>query len=382
VSTVLRYDRSTVRADRQRLSTGAIRLTGELTKSGVFEYQDAAGQKFREWRPPEEVSKADSVATIEDLPVTIGHPRGGVQSESFSRLAVGHARGATVAKRGDGADVLVRGTYIVARKDAVDGVSTDKLTDSSMGYACRIENTPGTTPDGQRYDRIQRDIIYNHVALLPPGEARLGTRLDGNDHALRLDAAGNQIAFEDQERHTPMKVTIKQDGKDREVERGSDEHIAFLEAQSAANAARADANTEELTALRADAAKAARASLEETARGVLGKSEKFDGITDRQIREKVIAKRLPAVKCDGKSEVEVSAFYEAAVSVSAGAPSPKPRGSQSLVNALGGARNDAADPRASDDDEDDAEPGYVKKANDTRKKADSAWCRTDSKESN
>lgn len=174
-----------------------------------------------------------------------------------------------------------------------------------------------------------------------------------------------------------MKVTIRKDGKDHEVERGSDEHIAHLEAQVAANAARADANTEELTALRADAAKAARASLEDAARGVLGKTEKFDGLTDRQVREKVISKRLPAVKCDGKSEVEVSAFYEAALSVAASAPAPK-RGSQPLVNAFSGGRSDAKD----DDSDDDDEPDYVKKANKTRASADSAWQRVDSSKEN
>ena len=56
-----------MRGERVRLPSGGLRLSGELTKSGVFEYTDANGQVVREYRPPEEVSKADSLASIEDL---------------------------------------------------------------------------------------------------------------------------------------------------------------------------------------------------------------------------------------------------------------------------------------------------------------------------
>jgi hypothetical protein len=349
-----------------------MRISGELTKSGVFEYTRADGQVVREYRPPEEVTKADSLATIDDLPVTIGHPSVGMSADTFGKLAVGHAR--SPERADSGKDVLIRGVLTVGRKDAVEGVGAGKLADTSMGYQCEIDPTPGVTPEGQRYDAVQRSIIYNHVALLPAGGARLGTRLDGAvAPVLRLDAAGNQI----EEAEKPiMKVTIKKDGKDFEVERGSDEHVAYLEATNAATSARADAADAELKAFRADAAKRERASLEDTARGVLGKDEKFDGKSDRQIREAVIAKRLPAVKCDALDDVHVGAYFDAALSVVAPA-APK---AKSAPNALikGLARKDGEMPfkkggESGEDDEDGDEGDTAKKAKDAKKKSDSAW---------
>lgn len=368
---VFRFDRQT-QSERTRLPHGAIRLTGELTKSGVFEYTDASGQKIREYRPPEEVSKSDSLATIEDAPVTIGHPPLGVTAESFGKLAAGHARGAAAQTDARGA-VMVRGSLVAARKDAVEGLNSGKLTETSMGYSCRVDATPGVTPDGQAYDRVQRDIVYNHVALLPAGHARLGTRLDGAaDIVPRLDAAGNQIP-DTQEELNPMKVTIKKDGKDLEVESGSPEHVSYLQATADAAMARADAAELELVKFREDAAKAERAKLEATAASVLGKEFKADGQTDRQVREAVIAKRLPAVKCDGKDDVYVGAMFDAAMAVTP-APAPKtPVKPNALVKALASAgRKDAAkDGGESGEDDEESEP--FKKAADMKKKADSAW---------
>src|SRR5690606_20498946 len=40
--------------------------------------------------------------------------------------------------------------------------------------------------EGEKYDRVQRRIRYNHVAIVPEGRA-------GEAVALRMDAAGNTI---------------------------------------------------------------------------------------------------------------------------------------------------------------------------------------------
>ncbi len=360
MSQVLRFDRTGMGATRTRLPSGGLRIQGELTKSGVFEYTQADGKVVREWRSPAEVAKADSLASIDDLPVTIGHPPAGVNADSFGRLNAGHVRDPK-ADESDSA-VLVRGAIVVGRKDAVADVSTGKLCETSMGYACDIDPTPGTTPDGQRYDRAQTNIVYNHVALLPAGGARLGTRLDGAQApVLRLDAAGNQTT-------EPPMNSFKIDGKDVPLE-GAAAAISTLEAARDAEKARADALTVEVEAFRADAAKGARTALEQTAKAALGKDAKFDGKTDRQVKEAVIAKRMPAIKLDGKDDVYVGAMFDAALAMAA--PAPK-RGSQELVNAF---NLDGDNPFAKkgEPDEDDKDEAFMKKAKDDKKKADSAW---------
>jgi hypothetical protein len=361
--------------NRQTLPSGAVRLTGELTRSGVFEYVRPNGQAVREYRPADEVAKADSLASIEDLPVTVGHPRSGVSGATLDAVSAGHVR-SPVASDEAGA-TLVRGTITVAKSDARAGVQSGKLTETSMGYDCRLDETPGVTPAGQRYDAVQRDLVYNHVALLPPGGARLGTRLDGaeNDRVLRLDAAGNQTT--DTER-TIMKIRVKKaDGKEVEFEQHSPEHFSHVEAERDAACARADALEAEVKTHREDAAKAARAELETVAVGVLGKEFKADGKSDRDVKAAVIGARFPSVKLDGKDEAYVSAMFDAALAASP-APAKRKDGSQvKLARELG--RADALPPflkKKGEKDEDEEEDETDKKAKEAAKKADSAWERS------
>ncbi len=41
----------------------------------------------------------------------------------------------------------------------------------SAGYELDLDRTPGTAPDGRRYDAVQRNIRINHVAAVPLGRA-------------------------------------------------------------------------------------------------------------------------------------------------------------------------------------------------------------------
>jgi hypothetical protein len=216
---------------------------------------------IREYRPPEEVARADSLATLEDVPVTIGHPRGGNAAAS----SVGHVRGSSI--RVDGSDVV--GTLIISGPAAVAGIKTKRYVDTSAGYDVDVDPTPGTTPEGGAYDRVQRNIRYDHNAILPPGTGRTGS-------TMRLDGADQVI---DDETPTPTETPMKKikitraDGKAVEVE-VSDEAVAViagLEADLTASKARADAQAATLAKHDADAAAAARAALEATARALMGK---------------------------------------------------------------------------------------------------------------
>jgi hypothetical protein len=301
----------------ERTPSGGVRLPAVLTRPGVFVYHDAAGNKIREYRPPEEVHKADSVASLGDAPVTIGHPSGGVSVETWSKHSVGHVRADKLAK--DELTGGVASTVVVSRKDALAGIErqdSEALRDISAGYSVRIDPTPGVTPAGESYDRVQRDITYNHVALLRRGDGRQGTSV-----GLRLDSSDSQI-HED----PSMKLTLRLDGKDHEVEAGSAEHIALQAKIDSAKDAqilalttkvegetkRADEATSALTAakVRLDAldaatAKATRTALESSAGKVLGAETKFDGKSDQEV------KILVCSKADSKFADKVAALPEA-----------------------------------------------------------------------
>lgn len=356
---VVRYD--TIRLDKiERTPSGGLRLPAVLTKPGVFSYSDAAGNVIREYRPPEEVWAADSVASLGDAPVTIGHPTEAVSPENWGKLSTGHVRADTL--HSDDRTHGVAATVVVARRDALAGIQStgpDALRDISAGYQVEIDPTPGTTPDGQAYDRVQRSIRYNHVALLKRGDGR-----QGSDVGLRLDSAGSQLAIEPTPTTDPkMQLTFKIDGKDTIVEAGSADHLraqarldaardqalADVAADRDREKARADDAAAKLTAAQArldavDAAETARArtELETRARTVLGKDARFDGKTDREVKVAVIAAK--DTRFDGKDRAD--AYVDARFDLMFEGAAPR-TDTADLARALGGGpppaeRTDAA----------------------------------------
>src|SRR5436190_12609480 len=190
----------------QKTPQGGLRSQAFITKTGVFVYDGANGNPIREYRPPEEVFHADSLATLPDAPLTVGHP-GLVSPDNYQVHAVGHVREVKQDGERIAANVVIQGRRAIK---AIEG----GMREVSCGYSCRLDETPGLTSDGQAYDRVQREIRYNHVALVAAGRA-------GSDIRLRLDGAGEQIL----EERTTMK-TERIDDVDYEV--GSDFHKAAL----------------------------------------------------------------------------------------------------------------------------------------------------------
>lgn len=131
-----------------------------------------------ELRPPEEVLRADSLDTLIAAPLTIGH-QAMTNPDNVSQHMVGSVMSAAPLVNNE---ELVDGEVVVYRSDAISGVKARKLKELSPGYQCRIDNTPGIW-EGKPYDRVQRDIRYNHIALLPSGSGRQGAEV-----ALRMDS--------------------------------------------------------------------------------------------------------------------------------------------------------------------------------------------------
>lgn len=178
----------------QRTPQGGIAVPASLTRSGVFLYRNPDGTERREYRPPDEVFKSDSMATAASAPLTDLHPTDGIVTISNWRgTSVGHL-GEQVRRDGE----LLAANVYVQDAQVVEAVERGDRRDISMGYRCRIDRTPGTTPEGERYDAIQRDIRYNHAAILPRGHGRAG---DGV--GLRMDSADPTDAM--QVRHEEQK---------------------------------------------------------------------------------------------------------------------------------------------------------------------------------
>lgn len=335
----------------ERTDAGGVRVPGAVAKAGILEYRRTDGSTVRELVLPEEVKRADALASLRDAPVTVGHPDGGkrlVSPETYRHDAAGHVSG----------EARVEGDHLVAdlviqEADAIRRVDAGELSEISAGYRVLIDPTPGETADGQRYDAIQRRRRYNHVALVTNGLSRAGSTV-----ALRLDSedveVATQVAVEDPPKTHPApaapqlearadmadtKKTIRIDAVEYQLD--SDTARQAIEKKIADVEARADALTKERDTLqgkhdevvkerdtlkqRVDGIDAEieqraeqRAKLRTDAAKVLGEDElpskPAEGKSlERTLMEAVVRKDNAELELAGKSDDYVRARFEAAV---------------------------------------------------------------------
>lgn len=302
----MRYDRVPIKATRT--DTGYIVDTPVLTRTGVFVYRDPQGRERREYRPPEAVFAADSLSGFKGIPVTDGHP-----GKVTAKNARPHIVGSVMSEgRRDDQDLVAD---IVIYDPAPVEAGKKEL---SVGYEVTLDETPGTTPAGERYDAIQTSIKPNHLALVfrgRAGNARLN--LDAADEAanhqeeksimdkVRLD---NGLSYEAAPEVIHEITRLRQDLAGAQAERD----------KAQARADTAEAKSKELEdsvdKIRQDATTAATARIKlEGQAKTLGVEFKADA-KDRDIQEAVIKKvRGDAFKTDGKSDDYVAAAYDLAV---------------------------------------------------------------------
>jgi hypothetical protein len=323
-----------------RTPQGFLRVAAFLTRAGVFEYKRHDGSTARELRPPEEVFRADSLASLSAAPLTDLHPTEMVSPKNVRTLRIGHV-GEAVRQDGH----LVAANVTVEDEEVIARVERGDRREISCGYQCRLDATPGEW-NGQRYDAVQRDIVYNHAALGPRNWGRAGSevalRLDSGD-AMTASAFGAPPERRDDGPSDPPggesemdPATIRVDGLDIQAPKQSaqviekalkerddglkqrDDTIAKLTKERDLAQGRADAAEKELKDLRdpkrLDEAVTARSALLEQARKVLPTEHKFDGLSPRQIHEAVLRKLDDKLDLTGKSDDYVQARFDHAVS--------------------------------------------------------------------
>lgn len=213
---VQRFDRSTL-GKFQRTSVGGARVPARLSRTGILIYRNPDGSQRRELRLPDEVFKADSLKTLEDVPVVdITHHTAMVTPDTWKGAALGHVK----TWRQDGK--FIEAELVIQDGPTLDDIESGSRTEISCGYECKLDWTPGVW-NGEPYDCIQRDIKYNHVALCPPNRGRAGPEV-----GLRLDANGEGAESLLETEENTMTIKVRLDG--REYEEGSRAHLDALDA--------------------------------------------------------------------------------------------------------------------------------------------------------
>lgn len=318
----------------EKTPEGFLVARAPVTSIGVFTYRNPDGSPRRELRLPEEVFAEASLESLKMKPLTLLHPDGAVTPDNIGQLQVGSV-GSDVTT--DSYRVYV--SLSATKQDGIDAVENGSARSLSCGYNCDIEWTSGTWM-GMDYDCIQRNIRYNHVALVPHPRA-------GDGNAIRMDSAGipglpdlNKHETKIREEDMSLK-TIHLDGADYQAEpqviaaydkasamadslekelnqaredgkKALDEALA---GKSSAEAER-DSYKERLDAMEQDmpnkVAAAVKSRLTLCGQAQKAGVEVRDDMSDMDIKKAVILKKFPTANLDGKDDSYILSRFDCA----------------------------------------------------------------------
>lgn len=340
--------------DKNITSNNALRLNVKMSRVGVQRYINQDGTVRREYRPPEEVFKKDSIDSFRDLPVTDKHPNGLLSFDDLKKFSVGH--GKNVTKDSDG--VHLGTEVIIDRHEGLKSILEDKNFQASCGYTREPDFTPGVVPNGQvdsgqAYDLIQRDIRGNHIAIVDSGRAGpeacfcldaqpkdmsvmvLDKKEGGKKMKVKIgdeeqtidEASGKLLSALDKglnDRLAKIEEAIKKDSEDSDDDddKGvSDEVKAKLDALSEKNKALSDSlaelkkeNTDEKIQKKVNDLAKEKIAILDVARKIVKDSEiaKLDGMSVLDIKKMVLQSKT-GTSMDSKSETYVEARWDAMV---------------------------------------------------------------------
>lgn len=140
-------------------------LTGNLcvTGAGVFRYLGDDRKFVGRLRSVEQVK--DATESLNCKPITLQHPGSPVSLDNVTALSVGmSANDASF----DGLNNHV--TITVTDPKAIKAIEDGEVKAISCGYKCNVVDNAGVW-QGSKHEQEQREIVYNHIALVREGRA-------------------------------------------------------------------------------------------------------------------------------------------------------------------------------------------------------------------
>lgn len=214
----------------RRTKDGYAAISAKVARAGNVQIYTGAelGMQDRAtvrlFRPEGSVFDRHAVASYAGVPITMGHPKGGVSADSWKQHAVGEV-GDEVLRDGEFIRVpmMLRDAAAIA---AVEG-GTREL---SMGYDAQIILQDGMSPAGEPYDAIMGPVTMNHVAIVPM--ARGGKELRIGDGAEKWGAAPITTSNKEDKMSDALKTVVL---GDQAVQVAATDHAA-IEAWKASTA--------------------------------------------------------------------------------------------------------------------------------------------------
>lgn len=207
---------------------GYVEIKGNpISKVGVYPYLGSEigapepDRIYRVYRPAEELSHPDAIASFRLMPLVDEHSMLGSEHDGFTPAERKGVQG-VIGEEVYFDPPYLRGNLKLYSEAAKHMVRSGLKRELSPGYRCTYDFTPGAF-DGEVYDAVQRTIRANHLALVTEG--RTGPDVAVLDH-MRFALDSNQL-----------KEAVMAD----ETQKTGDDAIAELKDLVAALVARLDA---------------------------------------------------------------------------------------------------------------------------------------------
>lgn len=313
----LRFDRNPL-PKVSKTKEGYIKGMAIVTRTGIFKYVDNQGNIRLELRHPDDVLEAESLESLKQIPITVDHPTVLVDSTNAKNLSVG-LTGETVKVDGENIETAITITAL----DGINAVDNGK-EELSLGYTLDLEEEEGIY-NGQPYTHRQKNIRYNHLAIVERGRAGANARLNFDSFECGMIVDENIT----HERENMVKINI--DNVDVEVDeavkKAYDSLNARLDAEIKSKSdiqkeidslkAKLDEKEEELKKakeINSDSAISEKAKARVELIAKAGKVVNIDGLydlSDRDIKLSVIKSRYDSLDLTDKSDDYVSARFDA-----------------------------------------------------------------------
>lgn len=326
---------------------GFLKGRAVVTTTGIYSYKDKMGKTIRELRLPEEVFKQTYLDSLKLIPLTLDHPKKNdrmVNATNIGELQVGVV-GSNPATPDNGTsdNYNLSIDMIIHRKDAVSAVKSGKRG-LSVGYRCDLEDAePNSLWCGQPYDKIQRNLVANHIAIVDVGRAgdTAYIRMDGmEEHIQVLDSGEESHDNKTEDGMAEEFKVVKLDGVEYKAEAkiaealhlanarvdslqsekdALNKSISTLEAEKDVQKERADALAVELETAKKDRVDSAKLGELVKARVALESFAKqenvvvLDGMDDLTLMTAIVKHKSPKAVLEGKDAVYIKARFDSIV---------------------------------------------------------------------
>lgn len=142
-----------------------------------------ADKIYRLYRDPQELAKG--AATFNNLPILLDHTYVSAEKPEKERV-IGSMSGVEFG------DPYLAADLCFWDKAVIDAINEEAIEELSSAYHYKADMTPGTTPEGEAFDGVMRDIVGNHLALVERGRAGSDVIVADSDPFFKKESAMKQ----------------------------------------------------------------------------------------------------------------------------------------------------------------------------------------------